>query len=42
MLKIWLEHVIPESKKPKKIDIADEAEVSKDTKKAVKKQFLTE
>ena len=42
MLKIWLEHVIPESKKPKKIDIADEAEVSKDTKKAAKKQFLSE
>jgi molecular chaperone IbpA len=42
MLKIWLEHVIPESKKPKKIDIADEAEVSKDTKKAANKQFLSE
>jgi len=42
MLKIWLEHVIPESKKPKKIDIADEAEVSKEAKKADKKQFLSE
>jgi molecular chaperone IbpA len=25
MLKIWLEHVIPESKKPKKIDIVDQS-----------------
>jgi len=41
MLKIWLEHVIPESKKPKKIDIADEGEV-KETKTASKKQFLAE
>ena len=41
MLKIWLEHVIPESKKPKKIDIADEAE-AKEAKKATKKQFLSE
>lgn len=29
MLKIWLEHVIPESKKPKKIDIAEQPVVSK-------------
>lgn len=36
MLKIWLEHVIPESKKPKKIDIADEAGEEKTTKKAAK------
>ena len=41
MLKIWLEHVIPESKKPKKIDIADEAD-AKEAKKASKKQFLSE
>lgn len=42
MLKIWLEHVIPESKKPKKIDIADEADAEKPAKKADKKQFLSE
>lgn len=36
MLKIWLEHVIPESKKPKKIDIADEADAEKPSKKAAK------
>lgn len=42
MLKIWLEHVIPESKKPKKIDIADEGDVEKPAKKADKKQFLSE
>jgi molecular chaperone IbpA len=41
MLKIWLEHVIPESKKPKKIDIADEAD-AKEAKKTSKKQFLSE
>ena len=41
MLKIWLEHVIPESKKPKKIDIADEGEFKvKETKTT--KQFLAE
>jgi molecular chaperone IbpA len=28
MLKIWLEHVIPEDKKPKKIEIQEEEEVS--------------
>jgi molecular chaperone IbpA len=43
MLKIWLEHVIPESKKPKKIDITEEgAEAEKKTKKAAEKQFLSE
>jgi molecular chaperone IbpA len=42
MLKIWLEHVIPESKKPKKIDIADDAEVTQESKKSSKKQFLSE
>lgn len=36
MLKIWLEHVIPESKKPKKIDITDEGVEEKTTKKAAK------
>lgn len=29
MLKVFLEHVIPESKKPKKIDIAEQPDVSK-------------
>ena len=28
MLKIWLEHIIPEDKKPKKIEIQEEEEVS--------------
>jgi molecular chaperone IbpA len=38
LLKIWLEHIIPEDKKPKKIDIADgDAPASKS-----KKQLLTE
>lgn len=36
MLKVWLENIIPESKKPKKIDITDAAEESST------KQFLTE
>lgn len=39
MLKIWLEHVIPESKKPKKIDITDSA---KSADKFSNKQFLSE
>jgi len=42
MLKVWLEHIIPEEKKPKKIDITDEADVVQQTKKADKKQFLAE
>jgi len=29
MLKIWLEHIIPEDKKPKKIDIEEEEATSK-------------
>ncbi len=41
MLKIWLEHVIPESAKPKKIDITDDASVEK-KKEGAKKQFLAE
>jgi len=28
LLKIWLEHIIPEDKKPKKIDITEEADAS--------------
>jgi molecular chaperone IbpA len=28
LLKVWLEHIIPEDKKPKKIDIEDVAETS--------------
>jgi molecular chaperone IbpA len=38
ILKIWLEHIIPEDKKPKKIDITDAEEPVKKT----KKQLLTE
>jgi hypothetical protein len=38
MLKVWLEHVIPESKKPKKIDIVDAVDSAAET----KKQFLSE
>lgn len=33
ILKIWLEHIIPEDKKPKKIDITDTAEAAKKSKK---------
>jgi hypothetical protein len=33
ILKIWLEHIIPEDKKPKKIDITDTAETPKKSKK---------
>lgn len=33
MLKVWLENIIPESKKPKKIDIADSNEKSVEDKK---------
>ena len=29
MLKVWLDHVIPESQKPKKIDIVDDLSESK-------------
>jgi len=32
LLKIWLEHIIPEDKKPKKIDIADVTEKNRDLK----------
>lgn len=39
MLKVWLENIIPESKKPKKIDITDRAE---DASAPSTKQFLTE
>lgn len=42
MLKIWLEHVIPESKKPKKIVVTDEVKTSKPTGDASSKQFLSE
>lgn len=38
MLKVWLENIIPESKKPKKIDITDAADASAPS----TKQFLTE
>ena len=36
LLKIWLEHIIPEDKKPKKIDIEDVEEVS--TKNRIEKK----
>jgi molecular chaperone IbpA len=37
ILKVWLEHIIPEDKKPKKIDITDA-----ETPKKTKKELLTE
>jgi len=37
ILKVWLEHIIPEDKKPKKIDITDA-----ETPKKKKKELLTE
>lgn len=40
MLKIWLENIIPESKKPKKVEIKDPT--STEPVKASKKQLLTE
>jgi molecular chaperone IbpA len=39
MLSVWLEHIIPESQKIKKIEIND---VSEETTKKNKKQFLSE
>jgi molecular chaperone IbpA len=39
MLKVWLENIIPDSKKPKKIDITD---VATESKAADSKQLLTE
>ena len=39
MLKVWLENIIPDSKKPKKIDITD---VAAESKAAEPKQLLTE
>ena len=39
MLKVWLENIIPDSKKPKKIDITDNAS---ETAKVDTKQLLTE
>jgi molecular chaperone IbpA len=39
MLKVWLEHIIPESKKPKKININD---ASEDSKAGKNKKFLQE
>jgi hypothetical protein len=38
ILKIWLEHIIPEDKKPKIIDITDEPS----PKTASNKKFLSE
>ena len=37
MLKIWLEHIIPDEKKPKKIDITEETEEVVTTKKKIAK-----
>lgn len=45
MLKIWLENIIPDSKKPKKVKINDPAsnlEVKAETVKGSTKQYLTE
>ena len=45
MLKIWLENIIPDSKKPKKVEINDPAsnlEVKAETVKGSTKQYLTE
>jgi molecular chaperone IbpA len=42
VLKIWLEHIIPEDKKAKKIDITDDATGSAVAKKSSKKTFLAE
>jgi len=45
MLKIWLENIIPESKKPKKVEINDptsDVEVKAEPVKGSKKQLLTE
>ena len=36
LLKIWLEHIIPEDKKPKKIDIEDVTETASSDKKKIK------
>jgi len=36
LLKIWLEHIIPEDKKPKKIDIEDVTETAPSDKKKIK------
>lgn len=41
ILKIWLEHIIPEDKKAKKIDIADE-DAPVTSKKTSKQKFLAE
>jgi molecular chaperone IbpA len=41
ILKIWLEHIIPEHKKPKKIDITDDVSAPVDTKKSTK-QYIAE
>jgi molecular chaperone IbpA len=42
ILKIWLEHIIPEDKKAKKIDITDGVTGSDVVKKSSKKTFLAE
>jgi hypothetical protein len=42
ILKIWLEHIIPEHKKPKKIDITDDVSTEPVDAKKSKKQLITE
>lgn len=42
MLKVWLENIIPEAKKPRKIDIAEPGVVPGDAKAESTQQFLSE
>lgn len=42
MLKVWLENIIPETKKPRKIDITDPGIVSGEVKSESTQQFLNE
>jgi molecular chaperone IbpA len=42
MLRVWLEHVIPEANKPKKIHIKDEATDTVDSKNNADPKFLVE
>jgi molecular chaperone IbpA len=42
ILKVWLENIIPESKKPRKIDIKDETSAPVAKEQSSTQQFLTE
>lgn len=42
MLKVWLENIIPEAKKPRKIDIAEPGTVPGEAKAESTQQFLSE